>query len=56
MAPVTAYEDYLRRYLPDEAEKLERERDPVAWSEKCGRQAVERALAQVLGLEGGLRP
>jgi hypothetical protein len=51
--PVTSYEDYLRRYLPDDAEEQEypADADPEEISEERGRRAVERAVAQLTSEE-----
>ena len=46
--PITSYEEYLRRYLPNEAEQASDEfEDPAEIGEEVGRRAVERAVANL---------
>ena len=44
--PIRTLGEYIERYLPDDAKKLERlEIDPAGMGEQTGRRAIERALA-----------
>jgi hypothetical protein len=47
--PITTYDEYLRRYLPDEVQEVtsDPETDPTAAGEEAGRQVVERAMAKL---------
>lgn len=51
--PVTSYDEYVRRYLPDEAEDVlhRPDADPTAVGEEVGRQVVERAMAKLASTE-----
>jgi hypothetical protein len=46
--PVRTWIEYVERYLPDDARRLERlEIDPAGMGEQTGRRAIERALARL---------
>ena len=47
--PITTYDEYVRRYLPDEVQDIvsDSETDPTAAGEEVGRQVVERAMAKL---------
>jgi hypothetical protein len=49
--PVTAWTEYIERYLPEDAHQLEllRELDYSTLGESIGRRAIERAVAQLTG-------
>ena len=49
LGPITTYDEYLRRYLPDEVQEVasDPETDPTTAGEEVGRQVVERAMAKL---------
>jgi hypothetical protein len=49
---VGAWVEYVERYLPDDAKRLERLQcpDPAAMGEQAGRRAIERTLAKLTGV------
>lgn len=52
--PITSYDEYLRRYLPDEAvERWLDVEDPAEVGEAVGREAVERAVARLTTEDAG---